>query len=148
MKLKKGLKVHSTWDLHVAFSLLGSNLQVISVLNLFIYQCAGFNMIHCGPLNDAAAMDPDIPSSVDPQPFLPLLAPSPLTPFANKTLSGMFYKPSSLPSANYCLHMSDTCPLINLLSDIICLIRRSTKELEHSSSLRGWGFPIHKGLFV
>lgn len=42
------------------------------------------------------AIAPDISSSVNPQPFLPLLAPSPLTPFTNgsvPTLSGMRYMP-------------------------------------------------------
>jgi hypothetical protein len=42
------------------------------------------------------ALAPDISPSADSQPFLPLLAPSPLTPFTNTTvpkLSGLVYLP-------------------------------------------------------
>jgi hypothetical protein len=72
---------------------------------LYIYY-AGLCQTHSAPFIDIKesllmetkvnAVAPDISPSADSQPFLPLLAPSPLTPFTNTTvpkLSGLVYLP-------------------------------------------------------
>ena len=67
-------------------------LHSIAYVNL----CAGVYESHCGSVRDVEAIAPVISPSVNPQPFLPLLAPSPLTPFTNgsvPTLSGIRYMP-------------------------------------------------------
>jgi hypothetical protein len=65
------------------------------------------------------ALAPDISPSADSQPFLPLLAPSPLIPFANSTvpkLSGLVYLPFMATAKPYNLIqrifavVSCTCP--------------------------------------
>ncbi|XP_062009463.1 uncharacterized GPI-anchored protein At1g61900-like isoform X1 [Rosa rugosa] len=65
----------------------GPGLLTLTLLfSLCVYES------QCGSVGDVEAIAPDISSSVNPQPFLPLLAPSPLTPFTNDsipTLSGL-----------------------------------------------------------
>lgn len=65
----------------------GLNLLLLALLfSLCVYES------HCGSVRDVEAIAPVISPSVNPQPFLPLLAPSPLTPFTNgsvPTLSGL-----------------------------------------------------------
>jgi hypothetical protein len=66
------------------------------------------------------ALAPDISPSADSQPFLPLLAPSPLTPFTNTTvlkLSGLVYlrfvatvKPYNLVISIFCCGFMDMSP--------------------------------------
>ncbi|XP_050379918.1 uncharacterized GPI-anchored protein At1g61900-like [Argentina anserina] len=56
------------------------------LLLLMLNLCAGVYKSHCGLVDNAEAISPDISSSVDPQPYLPLLAPSPLTPFTNNSI--------------------------------------------------------------
>lgn len=51
--------------------------------------CAGVYESHCDPVRDAEAIAPDVATGVNPQPFLPLLAPSPLTPFTNNSVPAL-----------------------------------------------------------
>ncbi|RXH89970.1 hypothetical protein DVH24_032327 [Malus domestica] len=44
---------------------------------------------HCDLVRDAEAVAPDVATGVNPQPFLPLLAPSPLTPFTNNSVPAL-----------------------------------------------------------
>jgi hypothetical protein len=69
------------------------------------------------------ALAPDISPSADSQPFLPLLAPSPLIPFTNSTvpkLSGLVYLPFMATAKPYNLIrrifavVSCTCPQTSL----------------------------------
>lgn len=72
----------------------------LSLLNVLIFFLC-FNKLHCSPLNyleasvqvdNKDALLPEISPTATPQPFLPFLAPSPLTPFTNNTvpkLSGL-----------------------------------------------------------
>lgn len=77
-----------------------------SLAEQYIYLYAGLCESYCAPLigtKDSVLMEikstalaPDISPSGDTQPFIPLLAPSPLTPFTNNTvpiLSGLPYLP-------------------------------------------------------
>lgn len=57
-----------------------------------VYLCTGVYESRGGSVRDTEAIAPDVSPSVNPQPFLPLLAPSPLTAFTNYSvakLSGM-----------------------------------------------------------
>lgn len=94
------------------------HVQFYMYFELLQIPCAGSSGFHCGSLSNVAENAPDISPSANPQPFLPLLAPLPLTPFTNNsvTLSGMFFK---LAALRYCLVISDNCQWIDLLCDMI-----------------------------
>jgi len=104
-----------------------------SLTELYIYLYAGLCETHSAPFIDIKesllmetkvnALAPDISPSADSQPFLPLLAPSPLIPFTNSTvpkLSGLVYLPFMATAKPYnliqCIFavVSCTCPQTSL----------------------------------
>ncbi|XP_008379633.2 uncharacterized GPI-anchored protein At1g61900-like isoform X1 [Malus domestica] len=60
-----------------------SHIFLTLLLLLCVYES------HCDPVRDAEAVAPDVATGVNPQPFLPLLAPSPLTPFTNNSVPAL-----------------------------------------------------------
>ncbi|XP_048327228.2 uncharacterized GPI-anchored protein At1g61900 isoform X1 [Ziziphus jujuba] len=112
---------------------------LILQFSLLLFFC--FNGFHCGSLSDVPANAPDISPSVNPQPFLPLLAPSPLTPFINNsvTLSGLctlnFSAAESLLSttatdcwASFAPYLANVVCCPQLDATLVTLIGQSSKQ--------------------
>lgn len=88
---------------HKVPAFLSKSDLIRHIINLTVTSAAGFNKLHCSPLNyleasvqvdNKDALLPEISPTATPQPFLPFLAPSPLTPFTNNTvpkLSGLYF---------------------------------------------------------
>lgn len=99
----------------VSFSL---TLPLTLLLLLCVYESRG------GSVRNTEAIAPDISSSVNPQPFLPLLAPSPLTAFTNYSipkLSGLCTLNFSAAGNMMSVTATDCwASFAPLLADVVC----------------------------